>query len=87
MSPKQEQELVDALVDLGAIETEQGLHAEGVRAIQELLRSSLDEARAAFRDLRTRGLIEETTEPGGAAVGHSNSPALHFRWVRPARPA
>jgi len=82
MSPKREQELVDALVELGAIETQQGLHAEGVRAIQERLGCSLDEARAAFRELRVQGLVEETTEPGGEAVGHES--ALHFRWVRPA---
>src|SRR5277367_5938653 len=37
MSPEQEQEVCHALVNLGAIETEQGLHAEGVRAIEGTL--------------------------------------------------
>ena len=31
MSPEQEQQVCDALVNLGMLETEQGLHAEGVR--------------------------------------------------------
>jgi hypothetical protein len=36
MSPEQEQLLCDALVHLGPVESEQGLHAEGVRKIQEV---------------------------------------------------
>ena len=37
MSPEQEQEVCHALVNLGEIETEQGLHSEGVLAIQGTL--------------------------------------------------
>ena len=77
MSPEQEQLLSDARVRLGPVETEQGLHAEGVRTIQEVLHCSLDDARAALRELRVSKRIEETATP----VDHLDQP--HFRWVRP----
>ena len=77
MSPEQEQVLCDALVDLGPVETEQGLHAEGVRKVQEVLHCTLDDARSTLRELRVRKRIEETTTPGG----QPDQP--HFRWVQP----
>ena len=77
MSPEQEQLVCDALVQLGPLETQQGLHTEGVRAIQSVLQCSLDDARSAMRELRLLKRIEETTAP----VGHLDEP--HFRWVRP----
>jgi hypothetical protein len=77
MSSEQEQLVCDALVQLGPLETEQGLHAEGVNTIQNVLQCSLDEARAALRELRARKQIEETATP----VEHRDE--LHFRWVRP----
>jgi len=77
MSPEQEQIVCDALVHLGPVDTEQGLHAEGVRSIQQVLGCSLDEAQAALRDLRVRKRIEETAIP----IGPLDLP--HFRWVRP----
>ena len=36
MSPEQEDRLCEALVNLGWLTTEQGLHAEGVRTIQDI---------------------------------------------------
>jgi hypothetical protein len=63
MSPEQEQLLCDALVHLGPVETEQGLHAEGVRKIQEVLHCTLADARTTLRELRVRKRIEETTTP------------------------
>ena len=80
MSPDQEQLVCDALVNLGLLETEQGLHGEGVRTIQNVLQCSLDDARAALRDLRVRRKIEETT----TLSEHSDGP--RFRWVRPGTP-
>ena len=77
MSPEQEQLLCDALVHLGPVETEQGLHAEGVRKIQEVLHSTLDDARATLRELRVRKRIEEAATP----IEQLDQP--HFRWVRP----
>jgi len=75
--PEQEQLVCDALVRLNPVNTEQGLHAEGLRAIQELLNCTVDDARAALRDLRVRNRIEETTTP----VDHLGETL--FRWVRP----
>jgi hypothetical protein len=77
MSPEQEQLLCDALVHLGPVETEQGLHAEGVRKTQEVLHCSLADARTALRELRVRKRIEETTTP----IGQLGQPL--FRWVQP----
>jgi len=77
VSPEQEQQVCDALVNLGPVDTEQGLHAEGVRTIQGVLRCSLDDARAVMRDLRLRKRIQETTAPDGPQAG------LSFSWVRP----
>ena len=69
--------MCDALVHLGPVETQQGLHAEGIRTIQEVLHCTLDEARATLRELRVRKRIEETTTP----LEDLDQP--HFRWVRP----
>ena len=77
MSPEQEQLVCDALVHLGPVETEQGLHAEGVRKIQEVLNCSLADARSTLRELRLRKRIEETTTP----IEQPDQP--HFRWVQP----
>jgi hypothetical protein len=78
VSPEQEQQVCDALVNLGPVNTEQGLHAEGVRTVQGVLHCSLDDARAALRDLRLRKRIEETTEEP-----HGRKEPLSFWWVRP----
>jgi hypothetical protein len=77
VSPEQEQLLCDALVNLGPMETEQGLHAEGVRKIQEVLHCTLADARTALRELRVRKRIEETAIP----IEQLDQP--HFRWVQP----
>ena len=77
MSPEQEQLLCDALVHLGPVETEQGLHAEGVRKIQEVLHCTLADARTTLRELRVRKRIEETAIP----IEQLDQP--HFRWVQP----
>lgn len=79
MSPEQEQLLCDALVNLGPVETEQGLHAEAVRVIQDVLHCTLADARTALRELRARKRIEETAIP----IAQIDQP--HFRWVKPSR--
>ena len=76
MSPEQEQLLCDALVNLGPVETEQGLHAEGVRKIQEVMHCTPADARTMLRELRVRKRIEETTRP----IDQLDQP--HFRWVQ-----
>jgi hypothetical protein len=77
VSSEQEQLVCDALVHLGPLETEQGLHAEGVRKIQEVLHCTLDDARAKLRELRVRKRIEEAATP----IEQLDQP--YFRWVRP----
>ena len=64
-------------MNLGPVETEQGLHAEGVRKIQEVLHCSLADARSTLRELRLRKRIEETTTP----IEQPDQP--QFRWVQP----
>ena len=80
VSPEQEQQVCDALVNLGPVDTEQGLHAEGVRTIQGVLGCSLDDARAALGDLRLRKRIQDTTAPNELDGPQSG---LSFSWVRP----
>jgi hypothetical protein len=77
MSPEQEQLLCDALVNLGPVETEQGLHAEGVRKIQEVLDCTQADAQTTLRELRVRKRIEETAVP----IEPLDQP--RFRWVQP----
>jgi hypothetical protein len=77
MSPEQEQLLCDVLVNLGPVETEQGLHAEGIRKIQEVLHCTLADARTALQELRVRKRIEETATP----IEQLDRP--RFRWVQP----
>ena len=82
MSPEQEEQVCDALVNLGELETEQGLHAEGVHAIQGVLHCSWDDARAVLGELRVRRRIEETTlSTDDAPDGRGTVPS--FRWIRP----
>jgi hypothetical protein len=76
MSPEQEQLICDALVHLGPLESEQGLHAEGVRKIQEILHCTLDDARATLRELRVRKRIEEAATPS------EQLDQPYFRWIR-----
>ena len=81
MSPEEEHLVCDALVNLGPVETQQGLHAEGVRTIQRVLNCSLDDARATLGELRVRKLIQETATP----IEQLDQP--RFRWVEPSEPS
>ena len=65
MTPDQEQQVCDALSNLGWLPTEHGLHGEGVRAIRALRHCSSDDAIAILRDLRARKLIDMEMTPGG----------------------
>jgi hypothetical protein len=83
MSPEQEQQICDVLVNLGWLENDHALHAEGVRAIRQALSCSMDEARAALHDLRTRELIDVTTTPDEELDARQPIPIAKVRWVRP----
>jgi hypothetical protein len=83
VSPEQEQQVCDALVNLGWLESDHALHAEGVRVIRELLVCSTDDAKAVLYDLRLRKVIDVTTAAG--AEPDTRKPVLvtKLRWVRP----
>ena len=66
MSSDQEQQVCDVLVNLGWLENDHALHAEGVRAILGVLHCSRDEAKAELGDLRSRKLIEMTITRAGS---------------------
>ena len=83
MSPELEQQVCDALVTLGWMESDHALHAEGVRRICELLACSLDDAKVILRDLRTRKLIDIEITSGGALDIRRPMPVAQFRWDQP----
>ena len=82
VSLEQEQQACDALVNLGWLENDHALHAEGVRVIRELLECSTDDAKAILHDLRARKLIDVTITPGGELDIRKSMPLAQLRWVR-----
>jgi len=82
VSPEQEQQVCDALVNLGWRENDHALHAEGVRVIRELLVCSTDAAKAVLHDLRSRKFIDVTVTPGGELDTRKPMPIAQVRWVR-----
>lgn len=82
VSPEQEQQVCDVLVNLGCLENDHALHAEGVRAIRELLVCPTDDAKAVLHDLRSRKLIDVTITPGGELDTGNPMPVAQLRWVR-----
>jgi hypothetical protein len=83
VSPEQEQQVCDALVNLGWVEDDYALHAEGVRVIRQLLVCSTDDAKTVLHDLRSRKLIDVTNTPRVALDIHKPMPVPQLRWVRP----
>jgi hypothetical protein len=83
VSPEQEQQVCDALVNLGWLEDDHALHAEGVRVIRELLVCSTDDAKTVLHDLRSRKLIDVTITPGVALDTRKPTRVAQLRWVRP----
>jgi len=83
MSPAQEQQVCDALITLGWMESDHALHAEGVRKIHDLVGCSLDDPKGILHDLRTRELIDMEITPGGALDVRQPMPIAQFRWTRP----
>jgi hypothetical protein len=84
MSPAQEEQVCDALVNLGWLENDHALHAEGVRVICGVLACSPDEAKAVLGDLRSRELIDVTITPDGALDARAPMPVAKVRWIHPA---
>ena len=83
MSPEQEEQVCDALVNLGWLENDHALHAEGVHAIRGVLGCSTDEAKAVLGDLRTRKRIDLTIAQDGELDVRKPMPVAKFRWMRP----
>jgi hypothetical protein len=82
VSPEQEEQLCDALVNLGWLENDHALHAEGVRVIRGVLQCSAEEAKAVLQDLRLRKLIDVTITTGGVLDAGKPIPVAQVRWVR-----
>ena len=74
MSRDEEEQVCNALVNLGWLENDHALHAEGVQSICDVLDCTIDEAKATLRDLRLRKCIDVTVTPDGVAK---------LRWIRP----
>ena len=83
VSPEQEQHVCDALVNLGWLENDHALHAEGVHVIRELHICSTDDAKAILHDLRSRKLIDVTSTLGGELDTRQPIVVAQVRWVRP----
>jgi hypothetical protein len=83
VSPEQEQQVCDSLVNLGWMKNDHALHAEGVRVIRELLLCSVDEAKAVLHDLRSRKLIDVTVTSSAELDAGTPIPVAQLRWVRP----
>jgi hypothetical protein len=83
LTPDEEEQVCEALSNLGWLETEHGLHGESVRAIRGLLQCSSDDAIAILRDLRVRNLIDLENTPGGQSDARKPMPVMQLRWIRP----
>jgi succinyl-CoA synthetase beta subunit len=57
LTPDQEKQACEALIKLGALETEHALHSEGVRAIRDVLQCSTEDAKTFLGDLRVRNVF------------------------------
>jgi hypothetical protein len=82
LTPDQEAQVCEALIKLDWLETEHGLHSEGVRAVRDVLQCSTEDARAILGDLRTRKLVGLEVTPGGQF--DAPKPVAQWRWIRPA---
>jgi hypothetical protein len=82
VSPEQEQQVCDALVNLGWLENDHALHAEGVRVIREVLVCSTDDAKAVLHDLRSRKVMDVANRPGGELDTRKPMSVTQLRWIR-----
>ena len=82
LNPDQENQICEALVKLGWLETEFALHSEGVRAIQDQLQCSTQDAKSILGDLRARKLVGLEITPGGQFDARKPMPVTQWRWIR-----
>jgi hypothetical protein len=84
LTPNLEQQVTDALIAIGLVETEPSLKAEGVLAVRRVLGCSADEAQGILNDLENRKLIEADITPrGGQLYARQPMPVAHWCWHRP----
>jgi hypothetical protein len=83
LTPDEEEQVCEALSNIGGLETEHGLHGESVRAIRGLLQCSPDDAIAILRDMRVRKLIDLENTPAGQSDARKPMPVMQLRWIRP----
>jgi hypothetical protein len=80
----QEEQVCEALIRLGWLETEHALHSEGVRAVRDVLQCSTENAKTILGDLRTRKLVDLEVTPDRQLDVRKPVPLAQFRWIRPA---
>jgi hypothetical protein len=79
----QEQQVSEALVAIGWMETEQSLSAGGIVTIQRVLGCSANQAQNILDDFQDRNLIKMDITRGGELDARKPMPVAHWRWVRP----
>jgi len=84
LTQDQERQACEILINLGWLETEQAVHSEGVRAIREVFKCPIEDAKAILGDLRARKLIGLEITPGGQLDPRKPLPVAQLRWIRPA---
>jgi hypothetical protein len=84
LSRDQEKQVCELLTNLGWLETEHALHAEGVRAIREALQCSIEDAKTVLGDLRARKIVDLEITPGGQLDARKPMPVAQWRWIEPA---
>ena len=77
MAPDKEEQACNALVNLGWLENDHALHAEGVQSIRDVLQCTLNEAKAVLRELRLRKRIDVAVTADGEPT------TAKLRWIRP----
>lgn len=83
MTPGQEQMVCAALVDLGWLENDHALHAEGIRVVCEVLDCTTNQAKLILHDLRSREKIDVVTSATEQPDERLPSSGARIRWVRP----
>jgi hypothetical protein len=86
LTPDQEEQVCEALIKLGWLETEHALHSEGVRAVQSVLQCSTEDAKTTLGDLRARKLVDLEITPGGKLDARKPMPIAGWRWIHGDRP-
>ena len=80
LSPDQEQQVADALVAIGEMETAESLKMEAITTVERVLSCSHDEAQEVIDDLQERRLVEMNITLGGQLDARRPMPIARWRW-------